>query len=72
MSSKKKKELSQYLTKKIKKTIEKRKNDLAKMSGKVKELGEVILKLLDPDPKKRYAPHKARELLDSVLVTVKA
>lgn len=67
LNSKKKKQLSHHLAHEIRQTIERRKNDLNGVSNEQKVLGEVILKLLDPDPKKRFAPHLAREMLDSVI-----
>ncbi len=67
MSKKSKKSLSHELVRDIRNTIDRRQRELDGMDTKHKKLGEIILKLLDPDPKKRYTPHAARKMLESVI-----
>ncbi len=58
MSTEKKKEISNRLITEIYQTIDKRKKELATSDIKRKDLAEVIFKLLAPNPKERYSPHK--------------
>lgn len=67
MSTKTKKSVSRDLARDIRATIDRRKEELAAGTVKHKSLGKIILKLLDPDPKKRLAPHKARFMLEQVI-----
>lgn len=72
LSTKKKKSLSKTIASEIRQTLDRRKNDLASMTEKHRGLGEVILSLLDPDPKKRFSPQKAREMLDGLVLHMQA
>lgn len=67
MSTENKKSLSKKFVSDIKDILKKRKKELSGNKTSKKGLRKVILKLLDPDPKKRFAPHKAREMLDHMI-----
>ncbi len=72
MSKKGKKSLSKHLAREIRITLDKRKNEIEQPDNKHKGLGKIILKLLDPNPKKRFTPYQARVMLDKVIEEIES
>ncbi len=66
-SKNQKKKLKQKLTRKIREDIKRKKAKILKSPGPYKEFGEVILKLIDPNPKLRFAPHAARTRCEEII-----
>lgn len=67
-----KKLLSEELSRQMRATIDRRNEELEAGNKKYKKLGAVILKLLDPDPKKRLSPNRARIMLDEVIKEIES
>ncbi|MCE5293127.1 MAG: protein kinase, partial [Chlamydiales bacterium] len=72
LSKKAKKHLSQNLAREVRATIERRKLELATGDNKYKDLGKIILQLLDPNPKSRLTPNQARKMLNGVIKKLEA
>ena len=72
MGKKHRKSLSHDLARDIRATINKRRSELSAGGIENVKLGRVILKLLDPNPEKRFSPKKAREMLDQVIARLEA
>ena len=72
LSRKKKKKLSKRLFKKMKHVIKKRRKELVTSSRVKRTYAKVILKLLNPNPKRRLSPRAARKMFDKAIKLIES